>query len=110
MEINNRVETSMSLILHASDAYRLGFEAMRLIREKKFLEAKETIKSARKKSVEGHQVQTEMLTRMMNGETIEADVLLVHAQDHLMNSVLLLDLVDEMILTFERMYIEFHRK
>lgn len=93
-------EIAMMMILHAGDATNLAMQALRLIRLKKYDEALIQVEAARKKSIEAHVLQTSLLTQLMNGESVEMNLLLVHAQDHLMNSLLTIDLTEELIEIF----------
>jgi cellobiose PTS system EIIA component len=96
-------ETAMMMILHAGDATNLAMQALRLIRQRKYKESLEMIESARKKSNEAHLIQTSLLTKLMTGENIEMNLLLVHAQDHLMNSLMTIDLAEELIEIFKEL-------
>jgi PTS system cellobiose-specific IIA component len=42
-------------------------------------------------------VQTKLITGEINGDKTETSLLMVHAQDHLMTSILARDLIEEMI-------------
>ncbi len=101
MENIKNEEVSMMMILHAGDAMNLAMSALRQVRGEHYDEAMELIEQARSKSVEAHKIQTELLQRLMSGEKVEMDLLLVHAQDHLMNSLLMIDIVEEMIEIFK---------
>jgi len=101
MENLKNAEISMMMILHAGDALNLAMSALRKVRTDDYDEATVLIEEAKAKSVEAHKIQTELLTQMMNGSPVEMDLLLVHAQDHLMNSILMIDIAEEMIEIFK---------
>jgi len=96
-------ETAMMMILHAGDATNLAMQALRLIRKKKYEESFHMLESARKKSNEAHLIQTKLLNQLMSGENIELNLLLVHAQDHLMNSLMIIDFTEELIEIFKEL-------
>ena len=52
---------------------------------------------AKERSIDAHDVQTKLITGELNGEKTETSLLMVHAQDHLMTSLLARDLIEEMI-------------
>ena len=52
---------------------------------------------AKEKSIDAHDVQTKLITGEINGDKTETSLLMVHAQDHLMTSILARDLIEEMI-------------
>ena len=53
--------------------------------------------TARSLALEAHHQQTQLLVKEANGEHTEVNVMLVHAQDHLMTSMLAQELIAEMI-------------
>ena len=55
------------------------------------------MQEAKEKSIDAHDVQTQLITSEINGEKTETSLLMVHAQDHLMTSILARDLIEEMI-------------
>ena len=55
--------------------------------------ARELLDEAKAKGVEAHNVQTEMIQLEIKGEASSPTLLAVHAQDHFMNSHLLLEMV-----------------
>lgn len=85
------------IISLAGDSRTLAFEALRSARKGDFLGADEKMDEARKASVEVHKLQTEMITAEAQGQHHEVSLLMVHAQDHLMTSLLARDLIEEMI-------------
>ena len=55
--------------------------------------ARELLDEAKTKGVEAHNIQTEMIQLEIKGEASSPTLLAVHAQDHFMNSHLLLEMV-----------------
>ena len=55
--------------------------------------ARELLDEAKAKGVEAHNIQTEMIQLEIKGEASSPTLLAVHAQDHFMNSHLLLEMV-----------------
>lgn len=94
-------ENAMMMILYAGNATQLAFQALRKVKTRAFSEAKELLLQAKQESTKSHQIQTELLTSIASGQEVPVDVLLIHAQDHLMNSVLAIDMIEEMIDVFE---------
>ena len=87
-----------TIIVHAGDARSHALEALRYAREHKFTEANESMAKAKAELIEAHQIQTELLQAEAAGEKHEVNLLLIHAQDHLMTAILAKDLIEEMIL------------
>lgn len=91
-------EQSIFQIISASgDSRGLAFEALRLARQGKFTEADAKMKEAKERSIAAHDEQTSLITKEINGEGVDTSLLMVHAQDHLMSSLLARDLIEEMI-------------
>ena len=49
-----------------------------------------------------HAFQTQLITKEASGEKMEIGVLLIHAQDHLMTSLLARELSEEIIHLYQR--------
>ena len=94
-------ETLLLMILGAGEANRLAISALNEVKNKNFDKARELIKEASKKSVETHKIQTELIQQEARNEKVPLSLLTVHAQDHLMNSILIIDIVEELIEVFE---------
>lgn len=95
-------QVAFSIILHAGDARSHALEALKYAREQKFAEAEESIALAKKQLIAAHQIQTELLQSEARGEKKEINLLLIHAQDHLMTAILAKDLIEEMIYMFKK--------
>lgn len=88
---------SFQMILHAGNARSDAMEALLLAKKGKFDEAAEKMEAADEAFTEAHHMQTNLLHNEANGETTEFSVILIHAQDHLMNALTIKDLAVEMI-------------
>lgn len=62
-----------------------------------FDKADELLKQAEEAGLEAHHAQTQLLAKEASGDHTPVDVLLVHAQDHLMTSMLAQELIREII-------------
>jgi PTS system cellobiose-specific IIA component len=93
---------ALNLISNSGNARSLSFEALQKAREGKYDEAKELIKKAEESSLLAHKAQTELIQAEANGNTPEYSIIMVHAQDHLMTSLLAKDLIQEMIMMYEK--------
>lgn len=99
--MNESDMTSFGIIASAGDARSFAFQALEAAKSGDFDEAKRLIEESEKASTKAHKAQTDLLFQEMNGEHTEVNVLLVHAQDHLMTSMLALELIKEMIQLYE---------
>ncbi len=72
-------------------------EALQAAKESDSELVEQLLKEADDLMIEAHKVQTEMLIQETRGEQANFSVLLVHAQDTLMNTILASTLIREMI-------------
>lgn len=91
------------LITHSGDAKSLLFEAIQLAKLEKVAEAAEKIQEAEEKLSLAHKAQTTLIQTEAKGEGIPVSLLLIHAQDHLMNAMLFKDLAKEFVELYNRL-------
>lgn len=91
-------ETIMGLIVHGGNARSLSLKALIKARNFEFKEAEQLIEKAGLELNEAHQVQTLLIQAESRGEETDISLLMVHAQDHLMNAMTVKDLAQEIIL------------
>lgn len=92
---------SFGIIAAAGQARSLAFEALKCARSGEFDRAHELIGRSKEAALEAHHQQTALLAKEANGDHTPVDVMLVHAQDHLMTSMLAQELIEELILLHE---------
>ena len=92
---------SMQIIAGAGDAKGLIFDALEEAKKGNFEQAKEFVKQSEEASKNAHKAQMDLLVAQANGDICAVDVLLVHAQDHLMTTLLAQELIKEIIRLYE---------
>ncbi|MCL1694993.1 MULTISPECIES: PTS lactose/cellobiose transporter subunit IIA [unclassified Lysinibacillus] len=102
MEETVLMESIMGLIVHSGNTKSECMEAIQLAKKGQIQEAKEKIQLANDALIEAHHSQTALLSQEARGEKVEVSMLLIHAQDHLMNAITFRDLATEMIELYER--------
>ena len=91
-------KVAFDIISLAGDARAELEKALKLAREGKFAEAQAKKEKANPQLLQAHQLQTkELLTREANGEKLQFNVLISHAQDYLMTTYALKDVAVEII-------------
>jgi len=98
----NSEQIVFTIIMHAGDARSHALEALRYAREGNNDEAEKSMAKAKSELVEAHHIQTELLQAEARGEKQEVNLLLIHAQDHLMTAILAKDLIEEMMLMYNK--------
>lgn len=104
MDLENEV---MELISNSGYARSLVFNAIRSAREEKdFSQAEDYMQQAQEALSRAHHVQTKLI-EMDEGEgKIPVPLVMVHAQDHLMNAIMLLELGREIIALHQQMALQ----
>lgn len=87
----------MKLVVSAGNARSTAIEGLRAAKNGEFKLAEKRLEEADKLILEAHEIQTEMIQNELNGKKVEVGLLMVHAQDHLMNAMTVMDLCKEMI-------------
>lgn len=93
---------AFEIIASSGDAMNEVMIAMDDIEHSQYEKARKHMDVANKHMVNAHKKQTELLVLTAQDEKIAVSVILVHAQDHLMNVMLAISLVKKMISIFER--------
>ncbi len=98
----NNEQIAFQLILHSGNAKSLLMEAMYKARDGKFEEACSKVNEANAELKRAHHSQTSLIQSEAGGQQYKINILLVHAQDHLMNTLTTRDLVEEIIYLHEK--------
>lgn len=96
------IETiAMNIIASAGDARAFAFRALEEAKNGNYEEAEKLMEDSKRAALEAHKVQTELLTSEVSGEKVDINILLIHSQDHLMNSLLAQELIKELIILYK---------
>ena len=79
-----------------------SLEAIAFARQGDFENASEKMKLAREEISAAHRIQTDLIQEEARGNHAEISLLLVHAQDHLMNAITVKELAEEFITLHKR--------
>jgi len=94
---------AMGIIASAGDARSYAFAALEEAKKGNYQEADELLAKCKEAGVGAHQSQMDLLTAQAEGRAPEMDVLLVHAQDHFMTSMLAEELIREIIQLYKKL-------
>ncbi len=92
----------LKIITQSGDAKSYAMEAIQYAKQKDFSKAQESIERVNEKLREAHREQTTLIQNEAQGNKTEVTLLLIHAQDHLMNAITLRDMAKEFIELYER--------
>ena len=82
----NMEEQIMQIILFSGNAKSTAFEAIQAAKENDLEQANKLLEEANEELINAHKVQTFLIQSEIRGEKVETSLLLIHAQDHLMNA------------------------
>lgn len=91
------------LILHGGNGRSYAMEAISEAKQGNYSKAKEKLASADEELRHAHKIQTELVQMEASGARIDISLLMIHAQDHLMNAITLRDLAREFVELYEHM-------
>ena len=86
-----------TIIAHSGDSRSSSMEAIAYAKKGEFDKAEECLTAANQKLLLVHTEQTKLIQAEAQGQETKLSLLLIHAQDHLMNAVTIKDLAGEMV-------------
>ncbi|EHJ52439.1 PTS cellobiose transporter subunit IIA [Streptococcus macacae] len=93
---------AFEIILNSGNARTLVHEAFNAMRDKNNQLAKQKLQEANDELLKAHQAQTDLLQEYANGTEIEMEIIMVHAQDHLMTTMTLREVAIEMLTLYQK--------
>ncbi|WP_129728435.1 PTS lactose/cellobiose transporter subunit IIA [Ectobacillus funiculus] len=100
METN--LPISFQIILHSGNARSLALEAIRFAKNANMEEALANLKRAKEELGLAHQIQTKLIQDEAGENKTEISLILIHAQDHLMNAITVRDLAEEFVSLYQK--------
>ena len=94
----------VGLISSAGQSKSLAFEALKKVKTGEYNEARKRLAQAKEADLQAHTVQTKLIQAEMSGSGNKPEVglLMVHAQDHLMTTLLLKDIISTLIDVYKK--------
>lgn len=103
-KLSGHEEAIVKLITCSGSARSRAFHALRLAGKGRFNEARQQVRAAKEDLGEGHRAHAGLIQKEASAEEpLGADLLMVHAQDHLMTAMLAVDLIEELIVALEEL-------
>lgn len=96
-------EFIFQLILHAGNGKSSAMEALQFAKQGDMEGARAKLDECGKELNEAHHIQTALIQAEIRGEKTEISLLMIHAQDHLMNAITVKDLATEFVDLYEKM-------
>lgn len=93
---------AFEIILHGGTARTYVHEAFDAMKESKFEVVEEKLAAADEELLQAHHAQTDLLQKYASGTEIKIEIIMVHAQDHLMTTMTLKEVAIEMMGMYQR--------
>lgn len=93
---------AFQLISAAGEAYDCFYKALKAAKEQEYSKAEQFITEGDEKLANAHRVQTDFLVAEARGEDIDYSVVMMHAQDSLMTTILYERIIVEQIEMYKR--------
>lgn len=103
MDVAESQLAAFSIISSSGLARASVHEAMEAMRSKNWEISEAKMVEAENYLREAHQAQTDLLHKFANGVEIEIQIIMVHAQDHLMTTMTLKEVAEEMKYLYSRL-------
>lgn len=101
-ELQDLEEVVMGLIINSGQARSLAYSALKKAKEGHFEQARAVMAQSRMALNEAHLIQTKLIEEDQGEGKTKVSLVLVHAQDHLMTSMLARELIAELIELHEK--------
>lgn len=98
----NYEEIVMQIIVSGGNARSLAMEAIASAKKGDMKSAGESLAKADEELLEAHKIQTKLIQEEASGNRTEVSLLMVHAQDHLMNAITVKDMAREFLELYEK--------
>ena len=95
--MDEQEQVIINLIVNSGSARSYAVEAIQYAKSGDFNKAEESLQEAKKTINDAHHSQTELIQSEIRGEQNPLNLLMVHAQDHLMTALVVIDLATEFI-------------
>ncbi|AXQ78626.1 PTS cellobiose transporter subunit IIA [Streptococcus chenjunshii] len=93
---------AFEIILNSGNARSIVHEGFAAMREGNFDLAAEKLEEANEELLKAHQAQTNLLQEYAGGTEIKIEIIMVHAQDHLMTTMTLREVALEMLELYKK--------
>lgn len=93
----------MELIFYAGNAKSMALQAVMKAEDQNIDEAKNLLDQAKQEIHKAHEIQTNLMTKEIQGEPIEKSILLIHSQDHFMAANTTIELGERLIKVYEKL-------
>lgn len=98
-------DIAFQIISHAGTAFSYFYEAVNLMMNNDKQKCEELIRLGNSKLTKAHKAQTNLIINETRGEVYDSSMIMIHAQDHLMTTIMYQRIAMQMIKFMERGFI-----
>lgn len=97
MDMEELDSVVMELVVNAGNGRSSAIQAIREARAGHFAQAQQLLDECEEALLQCHKAQTDLVQAELQGEGVRVTLLMVHAQDHIMNAMTVRDIAAELI-------------
>lgn len=101
--MDEQEQVVINLIVNSGSARSSAIEAIQYAKAGDIKKAEDSLQTAKETVNEAHYSQTELIQAEIRGDEAPLNLLMVHAQDHLMTALVVIDLAQEFIDVYKKM-------
>lgn len=94
--------TLMELVCFSGNAKSMALQAIMKAEDNDQEKARGLLQQAKDELHKAHTIQTDLMTKEIQGEEIEKSILLIHAQDHFMAANTVIELAERFLKLYEK--------
>ena len=102
MDTEELTMAAFEIILNSGNARAVVHEAFAAMREDNYVLAAAKLQEANDEILKAHQAQTHLLQEYAGGTEVKIEIIMVHAQDHLMTTMTLREVALEMLELYKK--------
>ena len=95
--MDEQEQVVINLIVNSGSARSSAIEAIQYAKAGDIKKAEESLQTAKETVNDAHHSQTELIQAEIRGEKSPLNLLMAHAQDHLMTTILLKDIINNLL-------------
>ena len=100
--MDEQEQVVINLIVNSGSARSSAIEAIQYAKAGDIKKAEESLQTAKETVHDAHHSQTEIIQAEIRGEKSPLNLLMAHAQDHLMTALVVIDLAQEFIDVYKK--------
>lgn len=102
--MDEKYQAAFDLIMKAGNAKSTALMAIEAARDFDFEEADKLLKQAEDEMRQAHQAQIDLIQQEAQGNSVDVNIILVHAQDHMTMAIMAKDNAEEFVHLYKMLH------